>query len=636
VKFDLLKSLPMLFITMGVTFGWAPRARSEGSMVRTCIHPDKPALNFGQAQTGCDAEYFGDIARIKYIYPDFVFDRRKADIDSERKEYVTNMHAIIKRVATEFYKGRFPDATQLKIDEWVHAILAIANNESFLSHYRIGPDGRFKLMTGDHVKSHGIMQNNQDFASNRTLDSSFDLVGNIVTGMDMFFAQWLRAKESDCFIRLVKKGASEPALAQARFQGAYAGYNGGGGAVCRWTNHKSYYHANDDRFLQFYKLERWKKYVIEPNRKVKINTQCLVEGDDLCAVAETYRNQFLEHHPLVIDNGLTCLTNDGKNLDCAKDLRTFACLSDYDLSHVNARPIRMRKMRPDMVITMKGDRDALCSAKVHGLSLVGEFIKVLKRENARPSPGAGTARAAIGFVTPGEMFQIIDYDVILGKKGERFYKVQLPNRKQGWISGGTDADETAWTVQVKAEVAKSAIVRQRADADRAEALRIAALKAAEAKAAAVKLAKAKVAAEKAAAKAAAKLAAKGGKDATPGSVNASAPAVVPSIDSILKSAPAKVVAPEESKVTAVTIPTKGSVVRIIRAAGENLHATSSVDGKLVVTVPDGTKLTVQKVVKVGSNNQIFLETTYNGQKGFLYVGHTFPQSSISDWVKVTN
>jgi hypothetical protein len=55
-----------------------------------------------------------------------------------------------------------------------------------------------------------------------------------------------------------------------------------------------------------------------------------------------------------------------------------------------------------------------------------------------------------------------------------------------------------------------------------------------------------------------------------------------------------------------------------------------------VTVPDGTKLTVQKVVKVGSNNQIFLETTYNGQKGFLYVGHTFPQSSISDWVKVTN
>ncbi len=590
-----------------------------------CNHPDKRPGGYGALDLGCDADQFGDVSRIKLVYPMLVLDRRSNDADYY-KEYITNVNATVKAVARAYYLQRVPDAKAATLAAWEKAAVAVAAHESKLSHYRISDDGRYKLMTGDHLVSHGIMQVNQNFNANAILDSSFDFVGNVVGGLDTYFVEWNRAIKQDCYMKSLGKNPSLELMLENRARSAYSAYNGGPGRLCRFADTKSHYRSHDAAFFDTLHNRPWAKWVKDEKRAAPVNVKCLIEGNTLCAMAKPARIEFIKSRPLLLGDGRTCVTENGTDLVCSKDARIFSCLAHLDPDILENDPMKLDAVPQGSNVTNISDRDELCNRRVKGLIKVGSQVvlrkEILMRETIGGSP--------IGNAKTNRVYSVTDYDLRLDGKTERYYHLVTPNGSEGWVYGGSDSDLNEWiqaatptdlaNIQQIAETAKAAKLEKQA-AETNDIVVTAPRK---------------------------KLPVVAATPATPATAATPSPAVtakpVPTPPPAASNSPkavaaipvAKADADDESSDIQPVLPAKGSIVEIVRADGIPMRevAGEDVDKPYKFQLFKDAHLTVEEVKILGEDNKIFLKVTSGANTGWIYAGHTLPTVTVSSWIKI--
>ncbi|MDZ4083470.1 MAG: hypothetical protein U1E10_11065 [Bdellovibrionales bacterium] len=432
-------------------FTSADFASSRVPFVRDCPGKDSGDWNWGEAPSACEAARFGEVSRIKFIYSDFALDRTRGDDPEHRKDYVTNMHALLRELSMEYIKAKNPSVSQAEADAFALAIEAVAHQETYWSHYRVGKDGRYKMMVGDKNVSHGIMQINMNYHASKEDDRSFDLVGNIGFGVELFHRKWESAAKARCTQRAKKQ--TDAQYYQNITRAAYSAYNGGSDAVCRWTNPKHTWAKNDKNFFGKLKDQSWSEWVRVEDQKIRIDVGCIRSGDEICAVAQPRKTESIANRPLVLDDGMTCVMSHsaagGGQLECARDYRIAKCLvaqasgisSGPDSTNLNVSgAVKMKSTDPEISKLKRHvhtDRMALCGKAHPTAALVGDVVKLNQNVGIRMKVEGGVT---IANAKKGQMFQVIDVELPFDSLGNRLYKVMLSPTSAGWISAGPTAD----------------------------------------------------------------------------------------------------------------------------------------------------------------------------------------------------
>lgn len=417
-------------------------ANSGIPFVRDCQSKDVGVWEFGEGANGCDANRYGSVARIKFVYPEFIFDRTKADDVELRKDYVTNINALLRDLASHYIRSRRADVQDDEVNAFVLAIHAVAHQETYWSHYRIGTAGGYKLATGDRNVSHGMMQINQKYHASRDQDRSFDIVGNVGFGIEHYYDEWEAALKTKCINRVKNQTRAQTFENVAR--GAYSAYNGGPGAICRWANPRNTWAKNDRNFFKKMNEKTWTELVRDENQKLKVDLDCVRAGDDMCAVAKERRGDFIASRPLLMEDGETCVTTDGKNLQCGENARAFTCLAGLSEEVAVAAPLKVKSTDRDIAKMSRktvDNRLELCGRAYPEMASIGDIVTANIAIPIRSEIGGRT----VGFTKKGQAFQVLDLEVDANGSLERLYRIRLPNKVEGWISGGTrsTADATA-------------------------------------------------------------------------------------------------------------------------------------------------------------------------------------------------
>ena len=411
------------------------------------MNPDRGAWAWGEAPTGCDANRFGDTSRIRFVYSDYVIDRRSVGQNpDQRRDYMNNMNALLREVAKQTIRSKVPGVRDDEVNAFVRAIKGVATQETYWSHYRIGPDGRYKLMTGDRFISHGMMQINQNYHASRGQDNSFDLVGNVTYGVEHYLDEWTRAKSATCVTRIQSaRNSTRAQYLEALTRAAYSAYNGGSGSICRWSIPNHAWAKNDRGFHGKWQRNEWSPLIADDSAALKLDLNCIRSGDELCGVATERRGEYLASRPLILEEGSTCVTIDGQTLHCANDLRTFACLARLDTDVLRARPIRVaandRQLRSLRQIRV-ADRAQFCTEAVPQLYRIGDVVRIEKDVRVRREMGG----AEIGSLRRGQRYQILDFEIDLANNGDRHYRVRMNNSVEGWAYAGNSSNATTWMV----------------------------------------------------------------------------------------------------------------------------------------------------------------------------------------------
>lgn len=422
-------------------------ATSKVAFVRDCPAKDGGDWNWGEAPSGCEASRFGDTSRIKFIYHDFVFDRTTSTPDEHRKDYVTAIHALLRDLSTEYIKAKKPDVQDDEVKAFVEAIEAVAHQETYWSHYRVGKDGRYKLMTGDKNISHGMMQINQKYHASKERDTSFDLVGNVGFGIEHFYLKWEMASRARCINR-VKNQKREQTLVNIT-RAAYAAYNGGSDAICRWTNPKHPWFKNDKNYYGKLTGKKWSEWVRAEDHRLSIDLACIRSGDELCAIAKERKGEYIASRPLLLEDGSTCIVGENQQLECARDLRVFTCLAALTPDLKSGEPLKISALDSEVAKLKRryhDDRMTLCQASNQGFALIGDAV-ITKQDLAVRSSIGGRV---IGYAKKGLGFQVLDIEVSLDPKAKRHYRIRLNPKTEGWIDAGTaDTASKLLTVEAK-------------------------------------------------------------------------------------------------------------------------------------------------------------------------------------------
>ncbi len=408
-------------------------AVSRVPFVRECPGKDAGDWNWGEAPSACEAGHFGEVARIKFIYSDFALDRTRGEDPEHRKDYVTNLNALLRELSSEYIKAKKPEASKEEIEAFVLAIAAVAHQETYWSHYRVGKDGRYKMMVGDKNVSHGIMQINMNYHASKEDDRSFDLVGNIGFGIELFYRKWEMATNARCTQKTKKQTSAQ--VYQNVTRAAYSAYNGGSDAICRWTNPKHAWAKNDKNYFNKLTGKAWSEWVRVEDQKLRIDIGCIRSGDEICAVAQPRKTESLINRPLVLDDGMNCVIAEGV-LECARDYRIAKCLMALNPELNMSGALKLKASDPDLAKLKRRvhvDRMALCGKAHPTAALIGDIIKVNQNSGIRMKVEGGVT---IATAKKGQSYQVIDVDLPFDSSGNRLYKVKLSPSADGWISAG--------------------------------------------------------------------------------------------------------------------------------------------------------------------------------------------------------
>ncbi|MBN8539433.1 MAG: hypothetical protein J0L82_03520 [Deltaproteobacteria bacterium] len=416
-----------------IVFIASESAKSRIPFVRDCPGKDAGDWNWGEAPSACEASRFGEVSRIKFIYSDFALDRTRGEDPEHRKDYVTNLHALLRELSMEYIKAKNPGVSKAEADAFALAIEAVAHQETYWSHYRVGKDGRYKMMVGDSNVSHGIMQINMNYHASKDDDRSFDLVGNIGFGIELFYRKWESASKARCGQRAKKQ--TDDQYYQNITRAAYSAYNGGSDAICRWTNPKHAWAKNDKNFFGKLNGQAWSEWVRVEDQKIRIDVGCVRSGDEICAVAQPRTTESLEDRPLVLDDGMSCIIGKGQ-LECARDYRIAKCLVAQRPDLNVAGALKLKATDPALSKLKRlvhTDRMALCGKAHPDAALIGDIVKLNENVGIRMKVEGGVT---ISTAKKGQMFQVIDVELPFDALGNRLYKVMLTPSQTGWISAG--------------------------------------------------------------------------------------------------------------------------------------------------------------------------------------------------------
>lgn len=271
---------PILFV---IALMAALPMASEGAS-SPCKNSVAGTWSFGLAPKGCDP--VSDFSVLSTRYNELLF-REKTDGEKER--YTEAMHAFLRDAADYYLEQRRRTITETERLQWRRAVMAVAHQESYWSHYRVTEEGGLKFMRGDTGYGHGIVQIDERWHPKMALSTKGeDLATNLMYGLDMYFQAWEKAPKKKC----VAKGNFEQ-----RARAAYSAYNGGPSQYCRWTKKKNKWARNDKGFLAKFKAQEWLKFVASADKKSPLDVACLVEGGQNCGLgvgAETPKYMYFE------------------------------------------------------------------------------------------------------------------------------------------------------------------------------------------------------------------------------------------------------------------------------------------------------------------------------------------------------
>ncbi|WP_019029642.1 GlyGly-CTERM sorting domain-containing protein [Colwellia piezophila] len=236
--------------------------------------------SFGQTHYGCDVAAFGDTGFVEQKLSELVFD----DAQTSPQDYVSALYPVLRDAASYYIEQRNAVATSEEIAAWQNAVLALAQQASFWTHYRRGIDGLIKMSRGDNGHGHGLMQidDRAHFADIKA-GKGWHLFENITFALDVYYPHWLAANDNTCVTDL----EDETGLAKAQF--AYAAYNAGDALQgCRFSDESTNQWAElDAQFAVKYTEKVWLDLVDDVNSDAPVNTSCFMMGDEGCVVVGT-------------------------------------------------------------------------------------------------------------------------------------------------------------------------------------------------------------------------------------------------------------------------------------------------------------------------------------------------------------
>lgn len=241
-----------------------------------CSRRVSGSWSFGQAPSACDAASFGDDRIVWGKYAALVF-RENEPVDQETSRYLQEMHAILRDASAIYLRRRKPRVSPIEVVVFRRAILALAHQESYWTHFRVSTDSRLKMMRGDLGHGHGMMQIDDRFHfAHIKSGGAWDLIGNLVYALDLYYAEWEQAATAPCVSRAEDY--------EARARAAYSAYNGGSAQICRWTNSAHRWARNDQGFYQKFLAQIWSSRIPDPAKAASLNVACELLGGADCSV----------------------------------------------------------------------------------------------------------------------------------------------------------------------------------------------------------------------------------------------------------------------------------------------------------------------------------------------------------------
>jgi hypothetical protein len=243
---------------------------SEGAS-SPCKNSVKGTWSFGLAPKGCDP--VTDFSVLSARYNELMYQESH---EGEKDRYTEAMHAFLRDAADYYLDQRRRSVTEEERIQWRRAVMALAHQESYWSHYRVTEEKELKFMRGDTGYGHGIVQIDERWHPKLTMSAKGeDLATNLMYGLDMFFQAWEKAPKKKC----VAKGNFDQ-----RARAAYSAYNGGPAQYCRWTKAKNKWARNDKGYWAKYQGQDWLKFVASVDKKSPVSVECVVEGGDRCGL----------------------------------------------------------------------------------------------------------------------------------------------------------------------------------------------------------------------------------------------------------------------------------------------------------------------------------------------------------------
>lgn len=390
--------------------------------------------NFGRAPYACDAVVFGDDKFITTNMKALVFDD-KVEASGERVRYMSELYLAMRDIALHYLQSRKPAATAEEKAGWLRAMLALAHQESYWSHYRAATDGRLKMMRGDSGHGHGMMQvdDRWHFVAVNA-GKGWNFVDNMLYGMEEYYAGWERAPSSGC-VRYASDWRS-------RARAAYSAYNGGSGKICRWTNPKDAWARNDQGYAEKYDGLAWNAYVKNPSGTAGIDASCLIEGGEVCppgGITQQWQDKLL-----VLSDGSACALDADKTLHCMAERRDAACLANHARFDENA----VVAVSANAVAKLKRtdhDRHVCAASYSPKVNRVGNYLKLGKDIYLRATP----AGSIVEVLPRGALVQVLDFEVRGQGSQDRYYRVSYKG-KFGYFYAGDKADYASWAVAAAA------------------------------------------------------------------------------------------------------------------------------------------------------------------------------------------
>lgn len=421
-----MRSLRLLGAALGLLLPLAGHA-TDTPDYWNCTNRIGGSWTWGTVPSACDVDPFGDPGYVRQTFGPVLYQDGQL-ASSERPRYVREAYATLKDGARWYLLQRKPAASSAEQAGWQRAVLAIAAQETWWTHYRAATDGRTKMVRGDYGHGHGMMQidDRWHFAEIQA-GKGWQLGQNLAYALELYFAAWERAATASCV-----SGSTDW---RNRARSSYSQYNGGASKLCRFTNPNDTWARNDIGYADKYDQQAWLAYVSDPNAASKVNIGCLMAGNEACPPTDwtpaDWSNRLLQ-----LESGEVCVFQ-ANALTCVSALRDSACLSALT-GVLPSQPELLAISNQAGYPVTTVDRHS-CPAKVSGLRPVASALYLKKSINLRSTPGG----ALLGTVPVASTVQVLDWETRSPGTYDRYYQIRYQGQ-DGWLYAGSSSDQLSW------------------------------------------------------------------------------------------------------------------------------------------------------------------------------------------------
>lgn len=602
-------ALPLLLIGLYSSFSTA--APYETPDYYLCNNRIGGEWNFGRVPSACDVAPWGDPVYVTDNFAPVIFDDNVA-VSGERQRYMQEVHAMLRDSVKYYLLARKPDAGADEIAAWQQANFAKAHQETFWTHYRDATDGNIKMVRGDYGHGHGMVQIDDRWHFPKLEEGKgWHIFENIIYGMELFYDAWEDAATTTC--------VSSPSNWRDRARSAYAVYNGGASKICRWTNPNDTWAQNDIGFADKYDSQTWLNYIGDIYQETTLDIPCFMEGNPGCTAVATVDADDPANWPgrqIYLASGETCRFENG-TFECVASPVDIMCLN-IQYGAPTGTSLSPTSGATESYNKTLHEKHSCFAGAVAGLATVGESVRSELNITMRATPGG----SSLGITSKaGKVYQVLDYVVNDLNAQYRYYLIS-ENGRLGYIYAGKISDHGNWATSASYSDLIDVLIPQPGDHIRIVPESGISL-----------------------------------RDAPGGNLLATIPAdkkrrvfsvVVQGADNSVYYGVAyddligyvyggKVlngmtlqdwILPDGVSPTPLH-PDTGDVIEIANSSGINMREVPG--GSFMVTVPRGSLLYVFSTVVQGTNDYLYYEVTYNGQRGYIYGGQLAGTRTVENW-----